>query len=171
MVTSPEAAISVELRLVSVDEVAPVTLVEPEVAPIVLLVDCWPLIDVSLEAIVPDVWPVLLPEVVVVSVDGWPCVEAVPAIAPLVLNEPEAVVEVLAVSVLEVLGEDEVVDGVPAIFWSCVERCAVCELWSGDVALEVELVEATELFWPVVSDDEDERGEDEVLAVLEGVED
>jgi hypothetical protein len=39
VVMSPAAAISVELRLVSVDEVAPVTLVEPLVAPIVLL-DC-----------------------------------------------------------------------------------------------------------------------------------
>jgi hypothetical protein len=37
VVTSPEAAMSVALRLVSVDEVAPVTLVEPEVAPMVLL--------------------------------------------------------------------------------------------------------------------------------------
>jgi hypothetical protein len=36
---SPEAAISVELRLVSVEDVAPVVLVEPLVAPIVLL-DC-----------------------------------------------------------------------------------------------------------------------------------
>jgi hypothetical protein len=37
-----------------------------------------------------------------------------------------------------------------------VERCAVCVLWSGEVLLEVELVEpveATELLWPVVSVD------------------
>jgi hypothetical protein len=140
---------------------------------------------VSLDAIVPDVfWPLVAPEVVEVSVDCWPCVEALPASVPLVLSEPEADVEPLVVSVLdevEVLG-DEVEDVVPAMFWSCVDRCAVCELWSGEVEL-VEPVEATELLWPVVSvEDEllelglvlavDELGEDEeVLAVLEGVED
>jgi hypothetical protein len=152
---------------------------------------------VSVEATVPEVlWPLVVPEVVEVSVDCWPCVlplvEAVPASEPLVLSEPEADVEPLVVSVLdevEVLGDDEVEDVVPAMLWSCCEeRCAVCELWSGDVVLEVELVEeplvepveATELLWPVVSVDcallelglvlaVDELGEDE--DVLEGVED
>jgi len=94
---------------------------------------------VSLDAIVPEVfWPL-------VSVDCWPGVEAVPAIVPLVLSEPEAVV-VSVLELVDVLGDVDDEDVVPAMFWfwSCVERCAVCELWSGDVELEVELVEPVE---------------------------
>jgi hypothetical protein len=55
VVMSPVAAISAELRLVSVEDVAPVTLVEPLVAPMVLLVDGCSLRVVSVDAIVAEV--------------------------------------------------------------------------------------------------------------------
>jgi hypothetical protein len=57
VVMSPVAAISAELRLVSVEDVAPVTLVEPLVAPMVLLVDGCSLVlrVVSVDAIVAEV--------------------------------------------------------------------------------------------------------------------
>jgi hypothetical protein len=85
-----EAATSVELRLEPVVDVAPVALVEPLVAPMVLLL-CWSLLrEVSVVATepVPEVEPVALRDVsveLVPLIEPVPLVELVPAIEPLVL--------------------------------------------------------------------------------------